>query len=764
MAWALRDTFTGGSDTTLASHAPDVGAAWSIIGSQTATSKAAGYLTGDSTSASAFYRNTTTPLSADYAVEADVSHTVENDTNTVSLAIRLQADGTTYYVLQFSGVDPTGTLKLISNPANATLGSALIPGYVAGRAYRVRLEARGTLLSVYVDGALLFSATDSGISGAGNAGIRIRANGRADNFSLFDTAPAAFGEQGQVATAAGAISSAAAGASGSQRQGGQATGALLAVAGAGASQGQGGFVPMFRDDFPRSCIDVTKCTYDGTACNLVARLQYAGDSVGATSGADQRFWMFFAHQQLPVPCDTFRLDITRFHPRLAGATLTGIRFAYSTTGPTGPWVRTNVVTAVTGTSMTATTPAPVQGNVWMALDIPYGLTELQSYLATIYADPAKRAMVRKFDGIGTPNAASFESWLADLVVGTTGPLVREDGQPIGPYPYIAYSFADWAQAPDDGLGRISVLLSAGQHASEDVGDRQHEAVVDWGMGSSAEAVWLRKWCITRVVPLMNVAGRMGGASRAGFGPPGDTTAAMGTGTGALNSQMFRDPNRNWDGHTLGSQSKTCAITDFWNALFAVQAPEGFAVITDLHGTFHNKYVLFREQGTNSFEPYITRFNRWTTKLTGLFTGLITYDTTVQRATSGGRLYVRANSTYDCWYCQTVEIATLDADTEENKQAYALANFQSALACAKENILRIKRRAAACLPGRPVTFDVSVPGGVLPADLTPAAGDITPTATPSGGTFSTVRVNGTGGYEFDYTAPDSVQRAIAATVN
>lgn len=116
------------------------------------------------------------------AIEADVRPTAFNGANRwVGLAVRRTDANNNYYVaLRQSNVLE---LKRMVNGAFMTLASMPIP-VVLNRTYRLRLEAIGTLLRVYVDGRLALQAHDAALT-HGHAGVRMyRARADIDNVVL----------------------------------------------------------------------------------------------------------------------------------------------------------------------------------------------------------------------------------------------------------------------------------------------------------------------------------------------------------------------------------------------------------------------------------------------------------------------------------------------------------------------------------------------------------------------------------------------------
>lgn len=106
----------------------------------------------------------------DQAIEADIKPTAFNGTNRwIGLAVRRTDENNYYYAaLRQSNMLE---LKRMVNGAYVTLASTTVP-VALNRNYRLRLEAVGTLLRVYVDGRLALEAYDTALT-HGHAGVRM---------------------------------------------------------------------------------------------------------------------------------------------------------------------------------------------------------------------------------------------------------------------------------------------------------------------------------------------------------------------------------------------------------------------------------------------------------------------------------------------------------------------------------------------------------------------------------------------------------------
>lgn len=167
------DTFTEGSDTTLASHAPDVGTSWSLLWNDGAAPTllvvaASDFLKGATVNNSGvIYTANATYPSADY----DVTFTQTAGTNITTrpfyVFVRL-ADVDNMYAVRL--VETAGGSQLYKKVAGAwtAIGSAF-NGPASGSV--CKLEIIGTALKFYDDGVEVASATVSDLSAAGKAGV-----------------------------------------------------------------------------------------------------------------------------------------------------------------------------------------------------------------------------------------------------------------------------------------------------------------------------------------------------------------------------------------------------------------------------------------------------------------------------------------------------------------------------------------------------------------------------------------------------------------
>lgn len=128
-----------------------------------------------------------------------------------------------------------------------------------------------------------------------------------------------------------------------------------------------------------------------------------------------------------------------------------------------------------------------------------------------------------------------------FVFGTRSASVNELGETIPALPLYSLKVGNSNPTAPDGQPKRKLVLMAGVHASEDIGNYLLEGAVEFLVSSDPKAAVVRDWFDTFVYPLIAAAGRYGGAQRADFGP---------------GAQIDDDVNRKWvDGSVLEANNK-----------------------------------------------------------------------------------------------------------------------------------------------------------------------------------------------------------------
>lgn len=174
----LSDTMTDTPGTTIVSHTPDVGGAYTALGTNSATISAAGRCYPDSAvSADCAYSNAATPPSADYYAEAVFRRLSSNATQYGFLYIRGSSNpetGDSYRMQLDVGGGGDITLHKFVSGSPTALGSPYSTGaWSVGDEHTIRIGGTGTGIYVNVDGIQRIGVTDGAITAAGNIALRL---------------------------------------------------------------------------------------------------------------------------------------------------------------------------------------------------------------------------------------------------------------------------------------------------------------------------------------------------------------------------------------------------------------------------------------------------------------------------------------------------------------------------------------------------------------------------------------------------------------
>jgi len=166
------DTFTGTAGTSLQSHTGEVGATWTVFASSsTAVLTDANRVRRNTTTPTQYYASAT-PSSANYTVEGDVTVKSLISGDAANVIGRQDTSNTngTYYAARYLSGD-WELLKLVNGTVTVLDTSPVT--LTSGQTYNLQLSMNGSSIALYVDGTLKASATDSAITAAGKAGIRM---------------------------------------------------------------------------------------------------------------------------------------------------------------------------------------------------------------------------------------------------------------------------------------------------------------------------------------------------------------------------------------------------------------------------------------------------------------------------------------------------------------------------------------------------------------------------------------------------------------
>ena len=172
------DSMTGTAATLLTSHTGEIGATWNYQAG-TGNNERISTQNRAHRNGSGYSINYTsaTPPSATYSVSADLFVKTFDTDDAGGVVGRLTPGATpTYYLARWETDNTWNIVKMSGTTPNWLNTSAAQPNLTVGSTYNVRLEMSGTTtttLNLYVNGALMISATDTTapLTAAGKAGI-----------------------------------------------------------------------------------------------------------------------------------------------------------------------------------------------------------------------------------------------------------------------------------------------------------------------------------------------------------------------------------------------------------------------------------------------------------------------------------------------------------------------------------------------------------------------------------------------------------------
>lgn len=179
------DTMTGSAGSTLQSHSGETGATWIKFNGADSVITDANRLRKNTFSDKSAYYSSGVPASPDYTIEADVTAKSIISNDAIGVVGRQDTSNGfgTFYFARYETIDQSWNLGKYVNGSltylNYVTGQALTPG----QSYHLKLAMSGSSLSVYVNDVLKASATDSSITAAGRAGVRLGQDGNALNIT-----------------------------------------------------------------------------------------------------------------------------------------------------------------------------------------------------------------------------------------------------------------------------------------------------------------------------------------------------------------------------------------------------------------------------------------------------------------------------------------------------------------------------------------------------------------------------------------------------
>ena len=178
------DSFTDTNGTLLNAHTSDSGPGWTLVSADNNGAIQSNALLANGTANPTVYLYNSTPPTADYSVQAVLL--IQSDSGSGVIG-RADAIGTTYYQARY--LKSLNQWQLFSTVAGASTSLGTYSETVtAGTTRTVKLTMAGTTITLLVDGVSQISVTNSAITAAGKAGLRLTKSTSAtvDSFSLND--------------------------------------------------------------------------------------------------------------------------------------------------------------------------------------------------------------------------------------------------------------------------------------------------------------------------------------------------------------------------------------------------------------------------------------------------------------------------------------------------------------------------------------------------------------------------------------------------
>jgi hypothetical protein len=176
----VQDSFTGSDSTNLTAHTGEIGATWTKHPNQPGSARdiliTSNQARGDgNTSTISRYYASGTPPTADYAVEATLNAISATTNERAGIWARMNTSTDDGYELTYQRESTRWALyKVVSG--TATLLGSYTDVFSDGSSRTIRLELRGTALTVLIDGTQRITATDSTFASAGSVGILTRSS------------------------------------------------------------------------------------------------------------------------------------------------------------------------------------------------------------------------------------------------------------------------------------------------------------------------------------------------------------------------------------------------------------------------------------------------------------------------------------------------------------------------------------------------------------------------------------------------------------
>jgi hypothetical protein len=263
------------------------------------------------------------------------------------------------------------------------------------------------------------------------------------------------------------------------------------------------------DTADRGTLNLASCTVtpNGSTPTIFIRNMYSWEE--NASGARNCFFHLTGVNGLrPV------IDVDRSNMQLSG--YTG-KFKFSYTGERGTWIDFTSTTRVTSPNVYRSQHADAftQDTVYVSMANPWRIAYTLPWIQSLESSG--------FVSYAPSGGASYQ-------FETRSAAVDHLGTTISAQPLYSFKVSSGAGNAPDGNPKRKLVMIAGTHAAEDIGNYTLKGAVEFLVSADPLAVSVRAWFDAFVYPVIASAGRAGGAQR------GDFQAGS----------MSADVNRAWD--------------------------------------------------------------------------------------------------------------------------------------------------------------------------------------------------------------------------
>lgn len=262
----------------------------------------------------------------------------------------------------------------------------------------------------------------------------------------------------------------------------------------------------------RGTVDLanSSVTPNGTTPTIFIRNRWFADN---SSGARASFFhVTGVNGMTPV------FEVDRSNMELSNATN---KFLWSYTGALGSWQEFTTTTRETTPNVyrSSNASAFTQDTVYVSMQYPWRIGYTLPWIQSLESSG--------FISYAPSGAASYQF---ETRSATTNGSAAGVGDVIPAQPLYSFKISSGAGSAPDGNPKRKMVLGAGMHAAEDVGNYALKGAVEFLVSADAQAASVRSWFDIFVYPCYASAGRAGGATRNDF----------------ENNYKSEDVNRAWD--------------------------------------------------------------------------------------------------------------------------------------------------------------------------------------------------------------------------